>query len=93
MVYLMKKDVLRLEVPMQHIVLMHIFHPKTDLPHVFPHSPLRKPADFLHVVVKILPKAWLEDQIGAILIDEEVIKPDDVRMVEETLDLDFSDQL
>ena len=89
----MKKDVFWLEIAVQHIVLMHIFHPKTDLPHVFSHSPLRKPADFLHIMVKIFPKAWLEDKIGAILIDEEVIKPDDVRMVEETLDLDLSDQL
>lgn len=89
----MKKDVFWLEIAVQHIILVHIFHPEADLPYIFPHSSLRKPADLLHVVVKILPKTRLEDQISAVLIDEEVIQPDDVRMVEETLDLDLSDQL
>lgn len=69
----MKKDVFWLEIAVQHIILVHIFHPKTDLSHVFSHSPLRKPADLLHVVVKILPKTRLEDQICAVFIDEEVI--------------------
>lgn len=78
---------------MQHIILVHIFHPKTDLPYIFPHSSFWKPADFLHVVVKILTKTRLKDQICAILINEEVIQPDDMRVVEETLDLDLSDQL
>ena len=51
----MEEDVFRLEVAVQHIILVHVLHTKADLPHVFPHSSLRKPADFLHVVVKILP--------------------------------------
>ena len=72
---------------------MHIFHSKADLPHVFPHSPLRKSTHFLHVVIEILAKAWLKDQISAVLIDEEVIKSDDMRMIQETLNFHLSDQL
>lgn len=78
---------------MQHIILMHILNSKTDLPHIFPHSPFRKSTDFLHVVVKILAKARLKDQISAVLVNEEVIQPDYVRMVQETLNFDLSDQL
>lgn len=89
----MKENVFRFEIAVQHIIFMHVLNSKTNLPHVFPHSPLRKPANFLKIMIKILPKTRLKDQISAILIDKEVIQPDDVRMVEEALNLDLSDEL
>lgn len=89
----MEENVFRFEVAVQDIVLVHILHSKTDLPHVFSHSSLRKSTNFLKVVVEIFAKTRLKDQISAIIINKEVIELNDVRVVKEALNFDLPDEL
>lgn len=87
----MQENVLRLEIAMQDVIRVHILHGCTDLSDPFFYSLLWHLTSLFQVLVKILPQTRLKDQIGRIIIHKKVVQFDDMGMIEETLDLDFSD--
>jgi hypothetical protein len=90
---LVEQDVLRLQISMQNIILMHVFDSLANLFHIFPYYSLRKTSCVLQVLIEIPSQTRLKYQVGCLLIDKEVIKMDYMRMTEKTLDLYFTDEL
>ena len=90
---LVQQDVLRLEVAVQDVVGVHVQHGCTDLPDPLLDCLLWDLARFFEVLVKIFAQAGLKHQISGVVVNEEVVKFDDMRMIEEALYLDLPHEL
>ena len=89
----MKQDILRLDIPMDDITIVHELNRVADLPRDASHSLLPETALLLEVVVNVPAAAELQHEVEVILICEEGVELYDIGMVQVALDLDFSDQL
>lgn len=89
----MEEDVFRLDIAVDDVVFVHEIDGGADLPDEFPHQFLRHFAHFLQVLVEVLPQAGLQHKIGAVVVHEEVVKFDDVGVLQEALDFDFPQKL
>ena len=85
----MKEDVFRLYIAMDDVVFMHEFNSGANLPDELPHKFFRHFAHFLQVLVEVLAQTGLQHEIGAVIIHEEVVKFDDVGMLQEALNFHF----
>lgn len=89
----MKQDILRLDIPVDDITIVHELNRVADLPRDTPHALLAETALFFEVVVDVPAAAELQHEVKVVLVCEEGVQLDDIGMVQVALDLDFSDQL
>lgn len=86
------KDVLRLDIAVNGIILVHVSHCHTNFLDIFYHIFFLK-GSFVHSFVKILPRACLKEQVDEFRISSKAIEVDDMRVIKITLDDGFSDEL
>ena len=92
-VYLMEQNVLRLDISMDYVLIMHEFYRMTYLFHHLTNLLFNKSALFSQGWVDISSQTRLKDQVKVFFVTEKGVELDYVWMVQETLDLDFSHQL
>ncbi len=89
----MEDDVLRLQVPVQDVVVVHVLHCVANLLYhpanpLLPHPPLH-----LHTRVQAPRKAQLHQQVEIAVLDKHRVELHDVGVVQVGLDFDFADPL
>jgi hypothetical protein len=93
MVYLMKKNILRFEISVQDVIVMHVFN---SIAHLLDHQSnliLIKSANCLQARVQVSRKAKLHEKIKVIIFNKDRVELDDVRMIKVTLNLYLSNYL
>lgn len=69
----MEQDVFWFEVTVDDVVVMHVFNCSADLPDVLFYCLLVHSTVLLQILVEILTETGLHNQIGRVLVDEEVV--------------------
>ena len=86
----MKQDVLRLDITMDDIAVMHELNSMADLSDHTPYFFLRKTALFLQGRINVAPTAWFENEIKVVFVAEESIELDNVGVIKITLYFDLT---
>ena len=91
--YLVKKDVFRLQIAVQYIVIVHILQSVTYLLHHHPDLVLGETTLLFEVVVHVSICTQLHQQVKVAVLDEHRVELGHVGVVQEGLDLYLADQL
>mmetsp|Transcript_42046 Transcript_42046/g.75808 ORF Transcript_42046/g.75808 Transcript_42046/m.75808 type:complete len:204 (+) Transcript_42046:819-1430(+) len=88
-----QQQILRLHIPMNHILRMHIHQRTRHLPHN-PRRLLLRQRPLLHHIIKQLPPAHeLHNDVNLILRDVDIVELDNVGMLERAEGFDFGVEL
>ena len=89
----MQQNVLGFDIPVYHVLIVHELDSMADLLHHLADLFFDKSALFSQRGVHIATEARLKDQVQVFLVAEEGVQLDYVGVVQEALDLHFSDKL
>ena len=87
------EDVLRLDVAVHHVLAVQVFQRRGHLRDVLCRLPFREPTFFPQMLVEFTFTREFEDQKDALAVVEVSVEPEDVRVPEVGLDLDFAPDL
>ena len=89
----MQQNVLRLDISVYDVTVVHELDSVTDLPSYASDSLLLEPAGLPERVIDVSIQTRLEDEVEMVLVLEKGVELDDVRVVQVALNFDLSRQL
>ena len=88
-----KNDILQFDVTMNNLSLVHIVNSLNDLPHQDRCRFLAKMMTFLKQIVKMTITSQFQEKIDILLITEEIVKFNEIRVIQKCLDFYLPYQL